>query len=75
MRSGDRRGSTGKPRRIAIADDQPTQQYLYPESLLARLLRRHQFEAHTPCRDEPRTSERLGRVRSVACAPNGQARR
>jgi hypothetical protein len=35
----------GKPRRIAIVDDQPAQQYLYPEFLLAqKLLERHGFE-------------------------------
>jgi hypothetical protein len=37
----------GKPRRVAIVDDQPEQQYLYPEFLLAqRLLERHGFQAH-----------------------------
>jgi hypothetical protein len=35
----------GKPRRIAIVDDQAAQQYLYPEFLLAqKLLERHGFE-------------------------------
>lgn len=33
-----RQGRTGKPRRIAIIDDQPEDQYLYPEFLLARKL-------------------------------------
>lgn len=36
----------GRPRRIAIADDRPEEQYLYPEFLLAqRLLARHGMEA------------------------------
>jgi hypothetical protein len=36
----------GRPRRIAIVDDAPQEQYLYPEFLLARgLLRAHGFEA------------------------------
>jgi hypothetical protein len=40
-------GRAGKPRRIAIVDDQPMQQYLHPEFLLAqRLLQRYGFEAH-----------------------------
>lgn len=38
-------GHVGRPRRIAIVDDQPQEQYLYPEFLLAqRLLERHGFE-------------------------------
>lgn len=40
-------GRVGTPRRIAIVDDTPQQQYLYPEFLLAqRLFERHGFEAH-----------------------------
>jgi len=40
-------GRPGMPRRFAIVDDQPQQQYLYPEMVLAqRLLERHGFEAH-----------------------------
>lgn len=40
-------GRVGRPRRIAIVDDLPEQQYLYPEFLLAqRLFERHGFEAH-----------------------------
>lgn len=40
-------GRAGKPQRIAIVDDRPQEQYLYPEFLLAqRLLQRHGFEAH-----------------------------
>jgi hypothetical protein len=36
---------TGKPRRIAIVDDRPAEQYLYPEFVLAqRLLLRHGVE-------------------------------
>ncbi len=39
-------GGLGKPGRIAILDDQPDRQYLYPEFLLAqRLLERHGFQA------------------------------
>lgn len=40
-------GRPGSPRRIAIVDDRPEEQYLYPEFLLAqRLFGRHGFEAH-----------------------------
>ena len=40
-------GRPSRPRRIAIVDDRPEEQYLYPEFLLAqRLLGRHGFEAH-----------------------------
>ena len=37
---------TAAPRRVAIIDDQPKEQYLYPEFILARqLLRKHDIEA------------------------------
>ena len=37
---------TGRPRRVAIIDDQPEEQYLYPEFILARqLLRAHGIDA------------------------------
>jgi hypothetical protein len=40
-------GRRERPHRIAIVDDRPEQQYLFPEFLLAkRLLERHGFEAH-----------------------------
>lgn len=41
-----RQRGSGKPERIAIVDDDPTGQYLYPEFLLIQaLLRRHDIEA------------------------------
>lgn len=41
-----RQRGKGSPHRIAIVDDRPTEQYLYPEFVLARqLLERHGFEA------------------------------
>lgn len=40
-----RQRKQGQPRRIAIVDDQPQEQYLYPEFVLAqRLLQRHGIE-------------------------------
>ncbi|WP_292669617.1 hypothetical protein [Mesorhizobium sp.] len=41
-----RQRGTGSPRRIAIVDDRPEEQYLYPEFVLARqLLLKHGIEA------------------------------
>jgi len=41
-----RQRETGSLRRIAIVDDRPTEQYLYPEFVLARqMLRKHGIEA------------------------------
>ncbi|MBX3572316.1 MAG: hypothetical protein KF694_08180 [Mesorhizobium sp.] len=41
-----RQRGTGSPRRTAIVDDRPEEQYLYPEFVLARqLLMRHGFDA------------------------------
>jgi hypothetical protein len=43
-----RQRGAGSPRRIAIVDDRPEEQYLYPEFVLAReLLLKHGFEAMT----------------------------
>ncbi|MBN9219394.1 MAG: hypothetical protein J0I79_15710 [Mesorhizobium sp.] len=43
-----RQRGAGSPRRIAIVDDRPEEQYLYPEFVLARqLLLKHGFEATT----------------------------
>ncbi len=40
-------GRTGNPKRIAVIDDKPEEQYLYPEFLLAqRFFARHGLEAH-----------------------------
>jgi hypothetical protein len=41
-----RQRGSGSPRRIAIVDDLPTEQYLYPEFVLAKqMLRKHGIEA------------------------------
>ena len=41
-----RQRESGRPRRVAIVDDRPAEQYLYPEFVLAeRFFRRHGIEA------------------------------
>jgi hypothetical protein len=41
-----RQRGSGSPRRIAIVDDRPTEQYLYPEFVLAKqMLRKHGMDA------------------------------
>lgn len=48
-------GGSGRPQRIAIVDDQPTEQYLYPEFRLAQqLLRNNGIDAVIHCPSELR---------------------
>lgn len=54
-------GRTGKPKRIAVVDDKPEEQYLYPEFLLAqRFFAGHGMEAHV-C-DASRVSYERGQL-------------